>query len=175
MKTKRDFPPFVNRCVEIAMKLPQIIVLELDGWLAKQLRELVGESRWLIQQTRLVDTAMSLIGDRRPAVLIIQIEPGVEKPEPLKLISEVHRRFRDVPVVAISDVKLPDAERAAWTAALLDLGARYVLFPPLMKPVLEDIVSGLMTSAIRTVVGDVPPASQRQEKAIDLADGSAEA
>ena len=66
------------------MKLPQVIVLELDGWLAKQLRELGGEHRWLIQPTRSVDAALSLARDRRPAVLIIQIEPGETKHEPLK-------------------------------------------------------------------------------------------
>jgi hypothetical protein len=156
------------------MKLPQIIVLELDGWLAKQLRELAGESRWLIQQTRMVDTALSLVRDRRPVVLIVQIEPGEDKPEPLKMIAETHRLAQDVPIVAISDVKLPDAERAAWTAALLDLGARYVLFPPLMKPVLEDIISGLMTGAIRTSVGDNSPLPKREEAIIDLANEGAE-
>ena len=37
---------------------------------------------------------------------------------------------------------------------LFDLGARYVLFPPLTKPVLEDLASGLMASAVRRVMGD---------------------
>lgn len=156
------------------MKLPQVIVLETDGWLAKQLRELAGESRWLIQPTRSCDTALSLARDRRPAVLMVQVEPGEDKPEPLKLIAEVHRLAPDVPSVAVSDVKLPDAERAAWTAALLDLGSRYVLFPPLMKPVLEDVISGLMTAAIRTAGGEAPPALHRSEEIIDLADGGAE-
>jgi hypothetical protein len=151
------------------MKLPQVIVLELDGWLAKQLRELAGESRWLIEQTRMVDTAMSMVRDRRPAVLIVQIEPGEDKPEPLKLIAETHRLAQDVPVIAVSDVKLPDAERAAWTAALLDLGARYVLFPPLMKTVLEDIISGLMTGAIKTTLGESTAPPKREEAIIDLA------
>jgi hypothetical protein len=157
------------------MKLPQVIVLELDGWLAKQLRELAGESRWLIQPTRSCDTALSLVRGRRPVALIVQIEPGENKPEPLKLIAEVHRLVPAVPIVAVSDVKLPDAERAAWTAALLDLGSRYVLFPPLMKSVLEDVVSGLLTAAIRTVIGESPPAPHGGEGIIDLADEGAEA
>lgn len=157
------------------MKLPQIVVLELDGWLAKQLRELAGESRWLIQTTRSVDTTLSLVRERRPAALLVQFEPGEEKLEPLGLIADVHRLATDVPVIAVSDVKLPDAERAAWTAALLDLGARFVLFPPLMKPVLEDVISGLLTGAIRTVVGEVVPAPRRRDAIIDLAEEGAEA
>jgi hypothetical protein len=159
------------------MRAPQIIVVAADGWLAKQIRELAAESRWLVQSTRSVDTALSL-ARRQPAVLLVQVEPAEDKPDPLGLIADVHRLTPDVPVVAVSDVKLPDAERTAWTAALLDLGARYVLFPPLTKPVLEDVVSGLMTATIRRVVGatSAPVASPaRNEPVIDLADEDIEA
>ncbi len=160
------------------MKSPRVIVLELDGWLARQLRELAAESRWLIRPVRGVDTALSLALERSPAVLLVQFEPSDDKTPPLALIADVHRLAPDVPVVAVADSKLPDAERAAWTAALLDLGARYVLFPPLTKSVLEDVVSGLLTAAIRRVVGDEPslplprPATPTKpaEKVIDLAD-----
>jgi succinylarginine dihydrolase len=161
------------------MKHPQVIVLEPDGWLAKQLRELAGENRWLIQPTRSVDTALSLAGGRGPAVLLVQVELAEDKPEAIAIVADVHRLASDVPVVAVSDVKLSDADRAAWTAALLDLGARYVLFPPLTRPVLEDVVSGLMTAAIRRVVGDAPPRPAKKPKrvgsgeVIDLADEGA--
>jgi hypothetical protein len=72
----------------------------------------------------------------------------------MELIAEMHNRWPDVPVVAVSDVKLPETERAAWTAALFDLGARYVLFPPLTKVVLEDVVSGLMMACLKRVIGE---------------------
>jgi ActR/RegA family two-component response regulator len=158
------------------MKLPQIIILELDGWLAKQLRELAGESRWLVQPTRSVGAALSLARVRRPAVLLVQVELGEDKPASLQLVADVHRQAPDVPIVVVSDVKFPDAERAAWTSALLDLGARYVLFPPLMKSILEDVVSGLMNAAIRTVVGEAPPREPRKRSdIIDLALGDSEA
>ncbi|MBA4188935.1 MAG: hypothetical protein C0467_13140 [Planctomycetaceae bacterium] len=161
------------------MKSPRVIVLELDGWLARQLRELAAESRWLIRGVRSADTALSLVLERSPAVLLVQFEPSDEKTTPLALITDVHRLAPDVPVVAIADSKLPDAERAAWTAALLDLGARYVLFPPLTKSVLEDVVSGLLTATIRRVVGDEPalplPSTRTTENVIDLADEDGEA
>jgi hypothetical protein len=158
------------------MLTPQVIVLESDGWLGKQLRELAGESRWLVQSARSVDTALSL-ARRPPAVLLVQCEPAEDKPAPLGLIAEAHRRIPDVPVVAVADVKLSDAERTAWTAALLDLGARYVLFPPLTKSVLEDVVSGLMAATVRRVTGDAPAAAptRQQEPVIDLADEGAHA
>jgi DNA-binding response OmpR family regulator len=158
------------------MRVPQIVVVESDGWLAKQLRELAGESRWMVQTVRSVDTALLLMRQRQPVVLLVQVEPAEDKPEPLGLIADVHRLAPDVPIIAVSDVKLPDAERTAWTAVLLDLGARYVLFPPLTRPVLEDVVSGLMTAAIGRVIGESAPSKPaRTESVIDLADEGAEA
>lgn len=164
------------------MKRPQVIVLEADGRLAKQLAELAGEGRWLIRPVRSADAALAAARERSPAVLLVQFEPGEDKPKPLALIADVHRLAPDVPVVAIGDTKLNDAERGAWGAAVLDLGARYALFPPLAKPVLEDVVSGLMAAAVRRVVGEQAgdsakpkrPAARR-EKVIDLADEDLEA
>lgn len=163
------------------MKHPTVIVLESDGWLAKQLRELAGESRWLVQPARSIDAALSLARGGGPAVLLVQVEPADDKPEPLTLMTRVHQFAADVPIVAVSDVKLPDADRAAWTAALFDLGARYVLFPPLTRPVLEDVVSGLMAVAIGRVIGDSPQRPVKSPKTagggdvIDLADRDAHA
>jgi hypothetical protein len=44
-------------------------------------------------------------------------------------------------------------QRAQLSALAFDLGARYVLFPPLQQPVIEDLVSGLMAATIGRVVG----------------------
>ena len=167
------------------MKHPRVIVLESDGWLAKQLRELADDGRWLVRPTRGVEAALATARERAPAVMLVQFEPGEEKTAPLALVADVHRFAPDVPVIAVADAKLPDAERAAWTAALFDLGARYVLFPPLTKPVLEDVVSGLMAAAVRRVIGDAPEAkpgapaptpkpkprrAKAKDEVIDLAD-----
>jgi hypothetical protein len=166
------------------MRSPQIVVFEADGWLAKQLRELAGENRWLVQSVRSTDTALSL-ARRQPSVLLVQFEPAEDSPAPLQLIADLHRLASDTPIVAVADVKLPDGERAAWTAALFDLGARFVLLPPLTKPILEDVISGLMTAAIRRVIGGIPPPSPLRadqgkrrepgEPVVDLADEGAEA
>jgi hypothetical protein len=158
------------------MHSPQLVILETDGWLAKQLRELAGESRWLVQSPRSVDSALSF-ARRRPSVLLAHFEPGADRPVHIQLVADVHRLAPDTPVVAVADVKLPDAERAAWTAALFDLGARFVLWPPLTKPVLEDVVSGLMAATIRRVIGEEPPSptAGRSPHVLDLADERTEA
>lgn len=159
------------------MKHPLVIVFEHDGWLAKQLGELAADSRWLVRVTKTTDTALSLARSGSPAVLLVQFEPTGEKPDPLALVADVHRLAPDVAVAAVSDSKLPEGERAMWTAALLDLGARYVLFPPITRPVLEDVVSGLMAAVVRRVLGDdaaLPPLPRRRtasdDEVIDLAD-----
>lgn len=166
------------------MRAPQVVVVEYDGWIARHLADLAAEGSWLVRDLRAVDAALSLVRERRPCVLIVQVEPAGDKPAPLNLIADVRRNCSDVPVVAVSDVKLNDADRVAWAAALFDLGARYVLFPPLTKPVLEDVVSGLMECAIRRAIGAAPvgtksrsPApkprprrAQPEDEVIDLAD-----
>jgi hypothetical protein len=138
------------------MRAAQIVVMEADGWIARHLGDLAAEGAWLVRGVRGVGTAMTLVRERRPCVLIVQVELAEDKPGPLRLIADTRREYPDVPVVAVSDVKLSDADRIAWTAALFDLGARYVLFPPLTKPVIEDVVSGLMAATTRRVIGDAP-------------------
>ena len=145
------------------MRAPQVVIVEYDGWIARHLGDLAAESAWLIRNVRNPDSAMQLVRKCRPCVLIVQVEPADDKPAPLGLIADVGRTSPDVPVVAVSDVKLNDADRVAWTAALFDLGARYVLFPPLTKPVLEDLASGLMPGA---ALGPAAPG----DEVIDLAD-----
>jgi hypothetical protein len=166
------------------MRAPQVVVIEYDGWIARQLGDLTAEGAWLVRDTRTVDAARALVRERRPCVLIVQVELADDKPAPLQFIADVRRAHPDVAVVAVSDVKLSDADRIAWTAALFDLGARYVLFPPLTKPVLEDVVSGLMAAAVRRVIGAAlpepkpksdapkprPRRAKREDEVIDLAD-----
>ena len=158
------------------MRLPQVVILETDGWLAKQLRELAGESRWLVQAARSADAALSL-ARRQPAVLLVQFEPVEAHPAPLQLIADVHRLAPETPVVAVADVKLPDAERAAWTAALLDLGARLRA-----RAALDQAHFGRRhqrtddrDDSSRARGGDRLGAARREASVLDLADEGTEA
>jgi hypothetical protein len=150
------------------MRFPQLIVHDSDGWIARQLGELAGESRWLLREPKTHAATLALLGDIRPTVLFLRIDPATDKHEDVALLADVHRTSPDIAVVAISDLKMQDADRIAWTAVLFDLGARYVLFPPLSKPVLEDLASGLMASVARRVVGAELPAKPA-EHPVDLA------
>jgi chemotaxis response regulator CheB len=134
------------------MKHPQVVVYESDGSLAAQVRRLAGDNAWLVRESRQPDACLQLLAEVRPAVLLLKIER--ELLDGLTLLGRVAERAPDCPVVLVSDVKMEGAEQRAHLSALaMDLGARYVLFPPHQTPVIEDLVSGLMASTVRRVVG----------------------
>ena len=134
------------------MKHPQVVVYESDGWLAGQVRRLAADHAWLVRESRRPDACLGLLEDGRPAVLLLRLER--ELLDGLTLLGQVAERAPDCPVVLVSDVKMEGAEQRAQLSALaFDLGARYVLFPPLQQPVIEDLVAGLLGAAIRRVVG----------------------
>jgi hypothetical protein len=141
------------------MRLPQIVVLGFDEWIAKQLRAHAAEHRWLLHDVRQVNAVRTLLDDRA-TILLLQVDPHAESSPGLSLLLELQTSHPDVAVVVVSDGKLPDDDRARWTGGVFDLGAAYVLFPPLTGPVLEDLVGGLMTVLMPHVPKEV----------IDLAD-----
>lgn len=130
---------------------PQLVIHDPDDWLARQLADLAAEARWVVRLPKTPKAARGFLTALRPTLLFTRVEPHQESAESCALIADVHRLNPDAAIVAVSDVKLPDADRVAWTATLFDLGARYVLFPPLTRPILEDLASGLMASCVMRV------------------------
>ena len=41
------------------MRYPQLIVHDSDGWVARQLAELAGESRWLLREPKTRDAVLA--------------------------------------------------------------------------------------------------------------------
>ncbi|MFO0799940.1 MAG: hypothetical protein U0804_20915 [Gemmataceae bacterium] len=141
------------------MRRPQLVTL--DPEIARHLADAAAENGWLVRRAKSLTAARELARDRRATVAFLTFSPA--DPAAVALVAELHRAAPDAAVVAVSDEKLSEPDRAAWTAVLMDLGARYVLFPPLTKTVLEDLAGGLMPG---TPLG---PAAAREE-VIDLAD-----
>lgn len=156
------------------MRYPQVIVCSPDDWVANQLKELVAEHRWRLRVVRQPAAAGALARENRPTVLVVQADPDADRPDHLRLVADTHRHRPDVATVVVSDAKLSDDDRPGWAAAAVDLGARLVLFPPFTRPVLEDVVGGLMAATIRRTTGELPevtsPPAVPQEGTIDLAD-----
>lgn len=149
------------------MRRPQLVILDPDGPLAALLAEPAAVNRWLVRRPRAADAALGYARDARPTVVLVRVDPAADDAVAAGLIADVHWARPDVAVVAVSDAKLADADRAAWTAVLMDLGCRYVLFPPIAPPVLAELVTGLMTATVRRVTGKDP---EPPDDLIDLAE-----
>jgi DNA-binding response OmpR family regulator len=130
------------------MHHPQIVVYETDGWLASQVSELARENRWLVRESRRPDACLGLLRSGGPALLMLKLERKLI--DELALLCRINECAPECPVIVFSDVKLEGSEQRTNLAGLAyDLGARHVLFPPLTRPIIEDLVIGLMTATIR--------------------------
>src|SRR5271166_6629973 len=130
------------------MRNPQIIIYETDGWLAAQVGEMAREHGWLVRESRNVDACLNLLRDVRPAILMLKLERKLI--DELSLLARVHEKVPECPVFVFSDVKLEGAAQRTILAGLAyDLGARCVMFPPLTRTVIEDVVAGSMEAVIK--------------------------
>lgn len=131
----------------IVMDHPQLVVFERDGWLAEQVRGLAQENSWLLREPRQAEACLDLVVETRASLLLLKLQRALI--DEFRLLALLRERAPDCPVVVCSDLKLDSVgQRAALAALAYDLGARYVMFPPLTQNLLEDVVSGLMTATI---------------------------
>jgi hypothetical protein len=149
------------------MLFPQVVILALDDWLSRQVHELVKQRGWLLRDARQFKSAKKMLAPPRPTVLIAQLDPRQEKPDGPQFLADVHLSFPDVLTLAVSDIKINhDDERAQWTATMLDLGAKAVMYPPLTKPVLEEVLGQMMSAVYeRARSAATPTISQLTSKA----------
>ena len=130
------------------MNRSQLLVYENDGWLAAQVKELCRENGWLLREPRQTDACLDLLRESRPSVLLLKLERKLI--DELSLLATVRERLPECPVIVFSDVKFDSANQRATLAALAyDLGARYVMFPPLTHQLVEDLTVGLMLATIQ--------------------------
>ena len=130
------------------MRHAQIVVFETDGFLAAQVGDLAQENGWLVREARHADACVSLLSANSPAVLLLKL--GRKMIDELSLLARLHEQAPDCPVIVVSDGKLDGADQRMNLAGLAhDLGARYIMFPPLTRPTIEDVVAGLLEATIQ--------------------------
>jgi hypothetical protein len=135
------------------MTHPHLIGLDLDAETTAAAAELAARSRWVFTPFKRPDAARDLVVRLRTAVLLAAADPTADDPAPLRLTAELTCTRPDVAVVLLADRKLTDDDRPGWAAAALDLGAAMVLYPPVERSVLDDLLTALMTSVVRKAVG----------------------
>ena len=123
------------------MKAPLLLIRAPDDWLATQLRDWAADRKWVVRTANQWGAFAAAVAPRRPCVAFVQAELSADAWA--VALADLHRRHPDAAAVVVSDTKLSDDARAVVTATAVDLGARYVLFPPLTRQGLEDVASGL--------------------------------
>ena len=94
---------------------------------------------------------MNLLRQVRPAVLILKLRDLVAE---FELLAKLQEQAPEVALILVSDVKLEGSEQRLNLSGLAyDLGASYVMFPPLDGTLLEDVVSGLLEARMQRIEG----------------------
>src|SRR5712672_953446 len=122
------------------MRHPQLVISETDGLLARRLSSVWEQHRWALREPRRSEDLLELLRQPGPSVLVLKV--GRDLLSELSLLARVAISFPDVPVVVVGDAEDPALAGMAW-----DLGAKFVLFTPLPRDLLEPVVAGLMREA----------------------------
>jgi hypothetical protein len=136
---KRPTIPVTLSPVGAVMRRAQVLIHESDGVLAGQLRPLAEERCWLVREVRRGEELEELLPSG--GVLVLKVGRNLESE--FALLERVSRLHPGTGVVVVGDGEhlhqRPRLAGLAW-----DLGASYVLFPPLPKALLGEVVAGLM-------------------------------
>ncbi|OAI55202.1 hypothetical protein AYO44_00375 [Planctomycetaceae bacterium SCGC AG-212-F19] len=118
-----------------------MVVYETDGRLAQLLREPVRACRWALREPRQRDVCLRLLRGSDPLVFVLKL--GSKLDQELLLLERAHTQAREARSVVVGDLQNEPLANLAW-----DLGASFVLFPPMPHDWLPEIVIQLMRSAI---------------------------
>jgi hypothetical protein len=119
------------------MRQAQVVVCETDGRLAELLRERAVAAGWWLRELRHPARVAGVLRQGGAAVVVLKTGRDLERE--FAVLERIGRRFPETATVVVGDAEQPALAGLAW-----DLGARFVLFPPLPREQLPDIVAGLM-------------------------------
>src|SRR5271167_759900 len=129
------------------MRHPQVVVYETDGRLAQLLRERVRACRWALREPRQREVCLGLLREGHPTVFVLKAGSKLEAE--LGILERVHALLPDARTVVVGDLQNVTLADLAW-----DLGASFVLFPPLQHEWLPEIVVRLMEAVIASGKAD---------------------
>jgi DNA-binding NtrC family response regulator len=125
------------------MNYPRVVVYERDGRLAQLLRQPVQERGWALREPRQTETCLRELAGGSPTVFVLRV--GAKLEQELSLLEQTSWLDPETRTVVVGDVEHESLANLAW-----DLGASYVLFPPLPRELLPEIVARLMGRAIES-------------------------
>jgi hypothetical protein len=114
-----------------------LLVYEDDGRLAALLRPAAEGHGWPLREPRQLAACLRLLRRGGPNVLVLKLSRDLERD--LSLLERVAWLEPDTATVVVGD-----SDHAALAGLAWDLGADFVLLPPLPRERLPEIVTGLM-------------------------------
>jgi len=132
------------------MRHPQVLIYESDGRLAEMLRSENKPREWSIREPRSLEAGLRLLRRGGPSVAVLKL--GKDLLRELTLLERVTWLFPETAVIVVGDTENSVLAGLAW-----DLGASFVLSPPLARGELFGIVTSLINSPARQ-----PRASSKQ-------------
>ncbi len=122
------------------MRQPQVLIYESDGRLAEYLRRSDKSRAWSLREPRSLESCLRLLRRGGPSVLVLKV--GQDLVPELTLLDRVSWLFPDTATVVVGDADNAELAGLAW-----ELGAHFVLFPPLPRQELPALVSQFLERA----------------------------
>jgi len=119
------------------MRRAQIIIYEADGLIAEFLRAPAATHGWRVRPVRHTARVLSLLRPGEASVVVLKTGRDLERE--FAALERIGRLFPEAATVVVGDADQPMLAGLAW-----DMGARFVLFPPLPREHLPEIVTMLM-------------------------------
>jgi hypothetical protein len=114
-----------------------LLIFGGDARLAALLGPAAEAGRWSVRKPRDAAECLEALAPGGPGVLVLRLGRDLEGE--LATLERVGRLFPDAAAVVVGE-----ADQAALAGPAWDLGARFVLFPPLPRDLLPRVVAGLL-------------------------------
>jgi hypothetical protein len=157
------------------MRAPRILLYEGDAEMAEQLRVFAEGRRWTMRSLQGVSACLNELANPSPTVVVVKLARYLLEKVPegtdaelaarvdekrqrrltrlFTLLDRASRQAPDVPLLLVSDWKLEETQARNDLACLAyELGATFVLSPPLIDELLIELVQQLMEQAIQRCV-----------------------
>jgi hypothetical protein len=122
------------------VQTPQLLVCERDrktAPLLSLLRETALVRGWWLREVQELDACLRLLAEADPGVVVLEV--GGRLAQEFALIDRVKATRPEAAIVVVGESDNVTLANLAW-----ELGADYVLFPPLPLELLPEVVVGLM-------------------------------
>jgi len=132
------------------MRHPRIVVLEGDGLLAKSLLPHCEKMRWLLVEERQMESCRRQLQRTGSAVLVLKL--GRNLVRELGLLRDLQFEANEIQTLVVSESDDPSLQALAY-----DLGASYVMLPPIDRLQLTEIVEHLMLARLPQQTTETAP------------------